>query len=88
MSIAFPASPTEGDIYTVSEGRQFRFSNGRWSIHRNNVPLSEGMSTALNPIESTTPPALPSLHKFWWNPTTGKLSYQHNNAGALSWVEC
>lgn len=43
--------------------------------------------TAVPPLESETPPALPNANPFWFKPSTSILHYQYNDGNSTQWVE-
>lgn len=88
MAYQFPVSPTEGQIVTPSSGRSMVFTEGRWRLHKNTIPVTAGAKNMLNPpIESETPPALPNSNPFWFKMSTQTLHYQYNDGDSSQWIE-
>ena len=79
----FPASPSEGAIYTPAGGPSYVYNAPRWVVQG----AVSGAATAVGP----TPPASPTDGQLWYYsdavPTGGQLMIRYNDgAGAVQWV--
>ena len=77
MAIDFPASPTNGQLFSPGTGvvYQWNAAGGLW--------LQYGTGTN-NAIISTTPPSNPINGTIWWSPDTGQAYIYYQESGTAS----
>jgi hypothetical protein len=76
MAIDFPASPTNGQLFTASNGGTYQWNGTFW--------LPVGNSSVLT--ASDTPPTTPSSGQLWFNSVLGQLFVWYNDGSSQQWV--
>jgi len=75
----FPASPTNGQLFTGANGVIYQWSSvgGLW------LNYGVGMNNA---IINSTPPSNPVAGQLWWSPDLGRLFIYYNDGNSSQWV--
>lgn len=77
MAFDFPASPTEGSVYTPAGGPSYAYTNGVWRV----MPPQQGV------FISDTPPTPAAVGNMWWESDTGSLNIYYNDGNTVQWVQ-
>lgn len=81
MAFDFPASPSDGAVYTPAGGPSYTYTNGVWRV----LPVAQtAMSTA---SISDTPPGNPVHGQIWWESDTGSTFIYYNDGNTSQWVQ-
>jgi hypothetical protein len=78
MALDFPASPTDGQLYTGANGVVYRYSTTRGLWQMANV--------AETALVSDTPPVTPSINQLWFNSALGQMFIWYNDGNTTQWV--
>lgn len=86
MTIQFPASPVQGQIFNLTPEKKYQYNNGRWKIFTNNLPLTAESSSLQRPVHSEEAPASPSANKLWLKLPEMRLHYEYFDGENYSWI--
>jgi hypothetical protein len=77
MAFDFPASPTEGQVFTPVGGPSYVFNSPVWKA------VGQGQIA----VVSDTAPANPANGQLWWESDTGILFISYTDANSTQWVQ-
>jgi hypothetical protein len=77
MAFDFPASPTEGQVFTPVGGPSYVYNNPVWKA------VGQGQIA----VVSDTAPANPANGQLWWESDTGILFLWYNDGNSSQWVQ-
>lgn len=78
MAFDFPASPSEGQVFTPAGGPAYRYSSGVWTV-----------ATSLTSFATISDgaPSSPVPGQLWWESDTGNLYIWFDDGNSQQWVQ-